>query len=133
MIEIENDVFSTVATALRTAHEGVFVSSEYVNAPPHFPAVSIIENGNSVVTRYRTLNIENAARVMFECNIYSDKPAGAKEEAKAVCATLDTAFAGIGFTRVSRNQVTNFNDTRIYRIVCRYEAIVDKDLWIYHN
>ena len=133
MIDLESDIFNAVATALRTAHSGIFVTSEYVAAPPSFPAVSIVENGNSVVSRYRTLNIENAVSVMYEVNVYSNKASGKKEEAKAIAATLDTAFAGIGFTRTMRNQVTNLNDTRIYRIVCRYEAIIDKDFWIYHN
>ena len=133
MIDLENDIFTAVATALRTAHSGVFVTGEYVEAPPSFPAVSIIENGNSVVQRYRTLNIENAVAVMYECNIYSNKASGKKSEAKAIAATLDTAFASIGFTRTMRNQVANVNDATIYRIVCRYEAIIDKDFWIYHN
>lgn len=122
-----------MATALRTAHPGVFVTSEYVEAPPSFPAVSIIENGNSVVQRYRTLNIENAAIVMYEVNVYSNKASGKKQEAKDIAATLDEAFANIGFTRTMRNQVANLNDATIYRIVCRYEAIIDKDFWIYHN
>ena len=133
MIDLENDIFSAVAGALRDAHPGVYVTSEYVNAPPSFPAVSIIENGNSVVQRYRTLNIENAVVVMYEVNVYSDKASGKKTEAKAIAETLDNKFAEIGFTRTMRNQVTNLNDASIYRIVCRYEAIIDKDFWIYHN
>ena len=133
MIDFESDIFSAVATALRTAHPGVFVTGEYVDAPPSFPAVSIIENGNSVAQRYRTTKIENAAAVMFECNIYSNKASGKKAEAKAIANTLDTAFETIGFTRTMRNQVANFNDATIYRIVCRYEAIIDKDFWVYQN
>ena len=133
MIDIENDVFNAVATALRSAHEGVFVTSEYVQTPPSFPAVSIIESSNRVVQRYRTLNIENAASVMYECNVYSNKASGKKAEAKAIAQTMDEKFAEIGFTRTLRSQITNFNDASIYRIVCRYEAIIDKDFWIYHN
>lgn len=133
MIDLENDIFMTIATALRSAHDGIYVTGEYVNAPPSFPAVSIVENGNSVVQRYRTLNIENAVSVMYEVNIYSNKAAGKKTEAKAIAETIDSAFASIGFTRTMRNQVANLNDASIYRIVCRYEAIIDKDYWIYHN
>lgn len=133
MIDLENDIYTAVATALRTAHPSVYVTGEYVNAPPSFPAVSIVENGNSVVQRYRTLNIENAAAVMYECNVYSNRASGKKSEAKAIAATLDEVFASIGFTRTMRNQVPNLNDATIYRVVCRYEAIIDKDFWIYHN
>lgn len=133
MIDLENDVFDTVAKALRNAYAGIFVTGEYVPTPPKFPAVSIVEADNRVVERMRTLNIENAASVMFEVNIYSNKASGKKSEAKAIAATLDAEFAKIGFTRTMKNQVPNLNDATIYRIVCRYEAIVDKDLWIYHN
>lgn len=133
MIDIESDVYDTVSNALKAAHAGVFTTSEYVPTPPKFPAVSIVEADNRVVERMRTLNIENAASVMYEVNIYSNKASGKKSEAKAIAATLDAEFTKIGFTRTMKNQVPNLNDATIYRIVCRYEAIVDKDLWIYHN
>lgn len=133
MIDIENDVFDTVAKAVRAAHEGVFVTGEYVPVPPKLPAVSIVESDNRVFERMRTLNIENAASVMYEVNVYSNKASGKKAEAKAIAATVDTVLTSIGFTRTMRSQVPNLNDATIYRIVCRYEADVDKDLWIYHN
>lgn len=133
MIDLENDVFDTVAHALREAHEGVFVTSDEVPIDANLPAVSIVEADNRVVESMRTLNIENAVSVMYEVNIYSNKTTGKKSEAKAIAATLDDAFSALNFTRTLRNQVPNFNDTRIYRIVARYEAIIDKDFWIYHN
>lgn len=133
MIDIENDVFSAVAAVLRDTYSGIYVVGEYVPAPPSFPAVSIVEADNRVVTRYRTRNIENAASVMYEVNIYSNKASGKKSEAKAIASTIDEKFAEIGFTRTMKEQVPNLNDATIYRIVCRYEAIVDKDLWIYQN
>ena len=133
MIDLENDVFSNVATILRAAHAGILVTGEYTPKPPNFPAVSIVEADNRVVEQMRTLNIENAVSVMYEVNVYSNKASGKKAEAKEIAATLDEAFAAMGFTRTMKNQVPNFNDATIYRIVCRYEAIIDKDLWIYHN
>lgn len=133
MIDIENDVYDHVESALKAAHSNVCVSSEYVQAPSEFPAVSIVEMDNRVYERARTRNIENAARVVFECNVYSNKAANKKSEAKAIAATLDDAFSSIGFTRAFKNPVPNMMDASIYRIVLRYEAIVDKDFWIYHS
>lgn len=124
MIDIEADVFNYVATALRTAHTGIFVSGEYVDAPSSFPAVTIVENDNRVLERMRTVRIENAVSVMYEVNIYSNKTNGKKREAKAIADTLDTAFEQSGFTRTMRSQVANLHDATIYRIVCRYEAVV---------
>ena len=133
MIDLENDVFDTVATVLRSTFPGIYCTGEYVPAPPRVPAVSIVEADNRVVENMRTRRIENASAVMYEVNVYSNKASGKKSEAKAIAATLDEVFASIGFTRTLRNQVPNLNDATIYRVVCRYEAIVDKDLWIYYN
>lgn len=126
-------MFDTVANAVRTAHTGVFVAGEYVPIPPRLPAVSIVEADNRVLKRMRTLNIENAASVMYDITIYSNKASGKKSEAKAIAATVDEVMTAIGFTRTMRNPVPNFNDATIYRLVCRYEADVDKDLWIYQK
>ena len=133
MIDLENDVFTAVATALRAARTGIFVTGEYTPTPPKLPAVSIVEADNRVYERMRTTDIENAVTVMYEVNIYSNKASGKKAEAKAIAATVDSAFEAIGFTRTMKNQVPNLNDTKIYRIVCRYEAVIDKDFWIYQN
>lgn len=133
MIDLENVVFSTIATQLRAAHTGIYVVGEYIAAPPRFPTVTIVEADNRVVENMRTLNIENAVSVMYEVNIYSNKTSGKKAEAKAIAETIDNAFTAMNFTRTMRNQVPNLNDATIYRIVCRYEATVDKDLWIYYN
>lgn len=125
MIDCENKVFDTVSKALRTAHGStLFVTGEYVPSPPKFPAVSIVEADNYVTQRYRTLKKENAANVMYEINVYSNKTAGKKSEAKAIANTADEAMESLGFTRTMRNTIPNLNDASIYRIVCRYEGVI---------
>ena len=133
MIDLENDIFDYAAKALRAAHTGIDVAAEYVEMPAKFPHVSIVESDNRVLTRMRTNNIENAVSVMYEVNIYSNKAFGKKSEAKAIANTLDDALSGIGFTRTFREQVPNLRDATIYRIVCRYEAVIDKNFVIYHS
>ncbi|MBQ3989518.1 MAG: hypothetical protein II630_01640 [Bacteroidales bacterium] len=127
MIDIENDVFDTVATALRSAHAGIWVAGEFVDSPAKFPAVTIVESDNRIFERMRTRRIENAVRVMYEVQIYSNKASGKKAEAKAIADTADGVFARLGFTRTMRSQVANLKDATIYRIVCRYEAIVGEN------
>lgn len=127
MIDIENDVFNEVATALRSAHAGVWVAGEFVDSPAKFPAVTIVESDNRIFERMRTRRIENAVRVMYEVQIYSNKASGKKAEAKAIADTADGVFARLGFTRTMRSQVANLKDATIYRIVCRYEAIVGEN------
>ena len=111
----------------------LFVIGEYLPTPPRMPAVYIQESDNRVVESMRTTNIENAVSVMYECNVFSNKASGKKSEAKKIASVMDSAFTEIGFTRTLMENVPNFNEASIYRIVCRYEAIVDKNLCIYHN
>lgn len=133
MIDLEPDIYDYVAKALRAAHSGIDVKAEYVELPAKLPHVSIVESDNRILSRMRTNNIENAVTVMYQANIYSNKVATRKSEAKAIANTLDEAFTEIGFTRTFRQQVPNLNDATIYRIVCRYEAVIDKNFVIYHS
>ena len=133
MIDLENDIFDYAAKALRAAHTGIDVAAEYVEMPAKFPHVSIVEADNRILERMRTNNIENAVSLMYEVNIYSNKASGKKSEAKAIANTLDDVLSGIGFTRTFREQVPNLRDATIYRIVCRYEAVIDKNFVIYQS
>lgn len=133
MINIFNDVFTHVKARVVAAHRGTDVSTPYGRKKAVFPAVVLSHKSNTVVTRYRTRNIENASRMMIEAQIGSNKANGKEEEAWKIAETVDEAFAEIGFTRIMCEPVEDFSDATIYRIVCRYEAIVDKDFWIYHN
>lgn len=125
MIDIENDVFTIAANELRAAHDSVNVSMEYTATPSKFPSVTIVESDNRVYDTMRTsATIERAVRVMYEVNVYSNKTSGKKTEAKSLADTVDATFTRLGFTRTYRNQVPNFLDATIYRIVMRYEALV---------
>lgn len=134
MIDLESDIFDYVAKALRAAHSGVYVVGEYVETPAKFPAVTLVEADNRVLQRMRTSDdIENGVQSTFEMNVYSNKASGKKSEAKAIANTADEVFASIGFTRTFREQVPNLKDSTIYRIVCRYEAVIDKNFVIYQS
>lgn len=131
MIDIETLVFSDVATALRAAHAGIFVSGEPVDAPAKFPAVTIAEQDNAVYAKMSTLTIENHAKLLYEVNVFSNKTSGKKQECKAVMATLDARFAALGFTRTMCNPVPNLADAKIYRMIARYTGVADRDARIY--
>ena len=125
MIDIENDVFNAVATALRDEYTGITVVGEYVETPARFPAVTLVEADNRVARSWRTCEkMENAVNVMYELNVYSNKSSGKKAEAKKIASTADEVMASLGFMRDFREQVPNLKDSTIYRIVCRYSGMV---------
>lgn len=109
------------------------MSGEYTDLPARFPAVTIVEEDNAVVQRMRTTNIENAVSLMYSANVYTNTVGYKKSEAKDILEVVDDEFSKMGFARTMCNPVANLQDATIYRIVARYEATVDKDLWVYRT
>lgn len=137
MIDIENDIYDIVAKALRTQFPGITVSNEYAEIVSRFPAVTFVEADNRVLESMRTTTIENAASLMYEVGVYSNKAAGKKSEAKAIANAVDELMSELGFTRMFREQVPNLKDATIYRIILRYEGVVgpgaEGTYFIYQN
>lgn len=134
MIDVEFEVFTKVATALRAAYSGIYVAGEYVNQPSKFPAVFILEMANTV--RESTIDSgssENHADLMYQVDVYSNLVKGKKAEAKEIMAAVDEQFARLGFIRTFCNPVPNFDDARIYRMTARYVAVAGKDNYIYRR
>ena len=125
MIDIENQIFGKISTALRDEFNPIFVSGELVKAPATFPAVYIEERANSAYQRTQDSgSLENHVSLMYEINVYSNKQVGKKSECKAIFAVIDNEFQKIGFTRIMKEPVANLEDGTIYRMIGRYTAVV---------
>ena len=132
MIDIEFELFTDIASVLRTQFNGIFVAGEYVSQPPQFPAVSIVEMNNYVYERgVDSGAIENYAEVMYQVDAYSNLNTGKKAQAKSIINAIDEQFARYGFTRTFLNPVPNMNDATIYRMTARYRGVVDKEHNVY--
>ena len=125
MIDIENQIFGKISTALRAEFDPIFVSGELVKAPATFPAVYIEEKANNAYQRTQDSgSLENHVSLMYEINVYSNKQVGKKSECKAIFAVIDNEFQKIGFTRIMKEPVANLEDGTIYRMIGRYTAVV---------
>ena len=134
MINVENEIFTVIANAVRTAYPGAFVTGEYVKAPPRFPCVSIEESDNSTYDKTQTSNnLENHASLTYEVNIYSNKSSGKKSECKSIASLIDNEFATLGFSRTMLQPIPNGEDATIYRMVGRYMGVVSKDKIVYRR
>ena len=133
MIDVENQVYTAVATALRTAHDGIGVSGVENYAPTKFPFVSFVEadNYSDLATR-DSASSENHVNVMYEVNIFSNKKDGKKAEAKAIEATIDGVMDGLNFSKTSSTPINEGDGSR-YRKVVRYVAVVSKNNVIYRR
>ncbi len=134
MIDVETEIFSTVATAVREEYPKIYMTGEYVKSPSSFPCVSLIEEDNQVYRNTRTTeSIENHVQVIYEVNVYSNKTSGKKSECKEIMALIDTQMETLGFTRTLLSPVPNEEDATIYRLTARYRALVSKNKTIYRR
>ena len=133
MIDIENAVFTEVATALRANFPGITVESVTTYSPSKFPCVCIEETDNySLLSTRDTASNENHATVVYEVNVYSNKAKGKKTEAKAILAAVDSVLNGLGFTRTTKSPI-NLDDATKYRVFARYRAVVSTNKTIYRR
>ena len=134
MIDIENDIFNTVATEVRAKYPNIYMVGEYVKTPSKFPCVSLMEMDNQSYQRTEDSgNSENHASVMYEVNIYSNKTVGKKSECKEIAAVIDEQMLALGFARTMLQPIPNLEDATIYRMVGRYSAIISKNKVIYRR
>lgn len=134
MIDIESDVFTTVSKVVRAKYPKIYMTGEYVKAPPSFPSISLMEVDNQVYRNSRTTDCnENHVQVVYEVNVYSNKTKGKKSECKEILALIDEQMLKIGFTRSLLTTIPNEEDATIYRMVARYRATVSKDKVIYRR
>ena len=128
MIDIENDIFNAVATAVRARYPEIYMVGEYVKTPPKFPCVSLLEMDNQSYQRTEDSgSSENHVSVMYEVNIYSNKTIGKKSECRAIAALIDEQMLALGFARTMLQPIPNLDDATIYRMVGRYRAVISKD------
>ena len=125
IIDIEAEIFNTVATRVREVYPDIFITGEYVPSPPSFPAVSLMEMDNSVrVDTVDSGSNENHVNVMYEANVYSNKVSGKKSETKVIMDLIDEVMLSMGFARVEMRPVPNEYDSSIHRRLARYRATV---------
>lgn len=134
MINIENEIFKVISTAVRNAYPDSYVVGEYVKSPSQFPCVSIVEIDNVAYDKTQSSGgVENHASVSYEVNIYSNKTSGKKSECKAIASLIDDEFATLGLSRTMLQPIPNVDDATIYRMTGRYKGVVSKEHIIYRR
>ena len=133
MIDFENQIYTKIATRLRSEFPNIKCKSITTYTPEEFPMVCI-EEADNYANRYTrdTESNENFADVMYEVNVYSNKANTSKSEAKKILAVADAEFEALGFTRTVRTMLA-MNNAQICRMFARYQATIGKDGQIYRR
>ena len=126
MLDFQNEIFTNVATDVRSAHEGVTVTGEYTRSPSKFPAVTLDEIENVTVGNLEdSSHEEKYSGLGYRLQVFSNKTGGKKAEAREIFATADNVMRRMGFRRVTYSTTPEIYDSTIYSITATYEAIVD--------
>ena len=126
MLDFQNEIFTTVATSVRSEHAGVTVTGEYTRRPSEFPTVTLDEIENvTVAALVDSSDEERYCGVGYRLQVFSNKTGGKKAEARAIFATADVVMRGMGFRRITYTTTPEIYDSTIYSITATYEAIVD--------
>ncbi len=134
MINVENEIFNIIATAVREKYPNVYIVGEYVKAPSRFPFVSIVEIDNVAYDKTQTSSsLENHADVTYEVNVYSNKTSGKKSGCKDIVSLIDNEFATLGFSRTFLQPIPNVDDATIYRMLGRYRGVISKDKLVFRR
>ena len=134
MIDIENEVFTAIATALRAKSNPIGVYGEWALSPAVFPALIVEELDNYALERTQDSgSLENHEGVVYEINVFSNLITGKKSQAKSIFKDIDAVMAGLGFTRTVKTAIPNLENATIYRMVGRYKAVVSKDKTIFRR
>lgn len=126
MTDKENELFADIASELRKQFDGIYIIGKQLSSePPRFPAVSIIQENNTVNTRYSTFNeLENVACITQYIEIYSNDREQKEEICKSISIVIDDVLKTHGYCRGLNQPMINVDDS-IARRVMRYKKEIE--------
>ena len=132
MLDFSNEIFSAVAENLRSAYKGITVKGEYDPNPAKFPCVTIDEISN--VPAHMDSALKNKyANVVYRVQIFSNKSAGKRAEARAIYSTVDDTLMELGLYANTYTSTPTIYNAEIYSITATFEGIIGADGTVYRN
>lgn len=126
MTDKENELFADIASELRKQFDDIYIIGKQLSSePPRFPAVSIIQENNTVNARYSTFDeLENVACITQYIEIYSNDREQKEEVCKSISKVIDDVLKTHGYCRTLNQPMINVDDS-IARRVMRYKKEIE--------
>lgn len=126
MIDVFNQIYTDVATAVRADHPGTFVTGERLNKPSKFPTVMVIEADNYEPPESVDNSLkENLAALMYEITVFSNKTSGKRSECIDILSTIDDVLKHKNGRRIARVEGYFDSEATIYMVTARYRLKTD--------
>ena len=121
MKDAENELFTTVATALREQFPGIFVTGDTTAAPSKFPCVFFEETDHySDQGSMDTGDDERVVNLTYRADVFSNKTSGGKSEAKTIENAIWEILYQHNFTRFSNTPINDME--KIHHRVATYRV-----------
>ena len=130
MIDYSNEIFNEIAELLRAEIEGITVIGEYVSSPSSFPTATLDEVDNRPVNR-DSAKREKYGAVVYRVQVFSNKKAGKRAEARKIFGIIANRLAEFNFTRKSYNTTPDVYNSSVYQITATFGAVIGEDGTIY--
>lgn len=126
MTDIFNEIYTDIATSVRTEFPGVFVTGIRLPKPPVFPCVMITEADNyedsGSIDNTLTERITN---LMYEITVYSNLESGKREQCISILSHIDGLLKTKNFNRIARAESYFDSEATIYAVLARYRVKTD--------
>ena len=130
MLNVFNSVFTDIATPVRAATPGVFLTGERIAAPTKFPCVTVVEADNYEDTQYRNNTLtEQITSLMYEITVYSNLTSGKRSQCIEILQIIDDVMKRKNGTRIARVEGYLDAEAKIYMVTARYRMKTDGVNW----
>ncbi len=122
MIDNETAIFKAVAKRLREKFHDIYVvGAELIaDAPPHFPAVSLVQTNNAIQAQYSTFSsLENVVKEDYKAEVYSNLTTGKEAQTKEITEVISDVMCEFYYERTFCEPIPNA-DATIHRRMSRY-------------
>ena len=131
MIDFSNEIFTAVATDLRSTYEGIKVVGEYVSAPTLFPTVTIDEISN-VPTHLDSAELPKYAEVQYRVQIFCNGT-GKRAKARDIYGNVARKLSLLGLVGVTYTTTPAIYNSEIYCITGTFRGVLGRDGVIYRG
>ena len=131
MIDYSNEIFSAVATDLRSAYEGIKVVGEYVASPTHFPTATIDEIQN-IPTELDSAELPKYASVVYRVQVFCNG-VGKRAKAREIYGTVAQRLSLLGLVGVTYTTTPTIYNSEIYCITGTFRGVINRDGVIYRG
>ena len=131
MIDYSNEIFSAVATDLRSAYEGIRVVGEYVSSPTTFPTVTIDEIQNIPVHLDGAV-LPKYAEVVYRVQVFCNG-VGKRAKAREIYGAVFERLSMMGLVGVSYTTTPAVYNSEVYCITGTFRGVMDRNGVIYRG